>query len=37
MPPEVGNHDSADTYWISESMMPSAMPAAHAMPNEVKR
>jgi hypothetical protein len=36
-PPEVGNHDKFDTYWISESMTPRPIPAAQAIPNEVNR
>ena len=34
-PPDCGNQDCADAYWISESMMPMPKLAATAMPNEV--
>ena len=35
-PPAVGNHERAVTYWSSEPMIPRPIPAAHAIPNEVK-
>jgi hypothetical protein len=37
VPPEVGNQDWLVTYWMSEAMIPSAIPATQAIPNEVKR
>ena len=36
-PPACGNHGCALAYWISDSMIPSPIPAAQARPNEVKR
>ncbi len=37
VPPEVGNHERFEMYWISDSMIPRPIPAAHAIPNEVNR
>ena len=37
VPPDVGNQERFETYWISDSMIPSPIPAAQAIPNEVKR